>query len=39
MFDIQVGGIASKLGLLSSKEKDEVKERLQAFRRANPQVT
>lgn len=35
----QVGGIASKLGLLTSREKEEVKERLQAFRRANPQVT
>jgi hypothetical protein len=33
-----VGGIASKLGLLTPKQKEEVKERLQAFRRANPQV-
>ncbi|EKU21220.1 type iii restriction res subunit [Nannochloropsis gaditana CCMP526] len=34
----EVGGIASKLGLLSHAEKKQIKDRLSAFRLANPQV-
>ena len=34
----EIGSVANKMGLLTPAEKDQVKERLQAFRRANPQV-